>query len=673
MLIWALAQAAIAAVPAGASVQEGVVSYSPAFFAALNPNNAEDMLGRIPGFSLDTGSSVRGFEGAAGNVLIDGHRPSSKNDNLDQILTRIPASKVERIDVIRGGAPGIDMQGKTVIANVVLKKGGSTRGLLSMSNYRLTDGRYFINNLRAEASGGFGDTTWEVGARGGSGPDDAVSTGKSVLIHADGSPTEAALLDSKGLDMYGSATGSGETSVLGGRLRLNGMWSKEKFKEPETDTVITPDPEIRQFGFTQYTTNTEIGGRFTRPFGLSTDLEIVGLRTTQDRTTNSNSLIDGSASVFVNSQASSEAIGRGVVKHRFGATLSGEAGAEYALNKLGSHTSYVIDGVDQVIPAADVQVQEKRAEAFVKATWRASAAWTVDGALRYETSDISSAGDVILSKQLQYAKPRLAVTWQASSWTQVRLRFEREVGQLDFGAFVASSSLASGVGISAGNPDLNPQQDWVEEIAIEQRVWKAASVLLTLRHYAISDVVDRGPVFASDGTVFDTPTNIGSGTQDEVHIDATLPFDALGWKGGMIKGGVTRRWSEVTDPTTHQTREISGVHPIDWSVSFTQDLPAQKLNAGVDLYGQFRRTYYRFNLIETVKLQTYVRPFLEWKPNALWSLRFELPIVTAPNVRYRDTLQLFNGLRRPGVTPDVQDRQFHFPAGFYFRLQRNFG
>src|SRR5580765_8060371 len=137
MLIWALAQAAAVAAPAGASVEQGVVSYRPEFFAALNPNNAEDMLGRIPGFSLDTGSSVRGFEGAAGNVLIDGLRPSSKSDSIDQILSRIPASKVERIDVIRGGAPGIDMQGKTVIANVITKKGDATRGLLSISNYRL--------------------------------------------------------------------------------------------------------------------------------------------------------------------------------------------------------------------------------------------------------------------------------------------------------------------------------------------------------------------------------------------------------------------------------------------------------------------------------------------------------------------------------------------------------
>ncbi len=66
--------------------------------------------------------SVRGFAGAAGNVLIDGQRPTIKTDSLSRHPGRITIDQVERIDLIRGGAPGIDMQGRTVIANVIRKK-----------------------------------------------------------------------------------------------------------------------------------------------------------------------------------------------------------------------------------------------------------------------------------------------------------------------------------------------------------------------------------------------------------------------------------------------------------------------------------------------------------------------------------------------------------------------
>ena len=55
------------------------------------------MIERLPGFVFDDGSSVRGFEGAAGNVLIDGQLPTSKTDDLESVLRRIPASQVAHV------------------------------------------------------------------------------------------------------------------------------------------------------------------------------------------------------------------------------------------------------------------------------------------------------------------------------------------------------------------------------------------------------------------------------------------------------------------------------------------------------------------------------------------------------------------------------------------------
>ena len=89
------------------------------------------MIGRLPGFTFDDGNTARGFAGTAGNVLIYGGRPTSKTDDLQSILNCIPASDVERIELIRGGAPGIDMQGQIVVARVIRKKGSSTVGALS--------------------------------------------------------------------------------------------------------------------------------------------------------------------------------------------------------------------------------------------------------------------------------------------------------------------------------------------------------------------------------------------------------------------------------------------------------------------------------------------------------------------------------------------------------------
>jgi hypothetical protein len=60
-------------------------------------------------------------------VLINSKRPTSKTEPLGDVLGRIPVAAVERIEVINGGASGIDMQGYPTIANVVLadRSGGS--------------------------------------------------------------------------------------------------------------------------------------------------------------------------------------------------------------------------------------------------------------------------------------------------------------------------------------------------------------------------------------------------------------------------------------------------------------------------------------------------------------------------------------------------------------------
>ncbi|HEX3888947.1 MAG TPA: TonB-dependent receptor plug domain-containing protein [Phenylobacterium sp.] len=679
VLAQAAAPAAVAAAPAPRP--QGVISYPAAYFAAANTSNALDMVNRLPDFTLNTGDAVRGFEGAAGNVLIDGPRPAAKSDPLDSILQRIPISNVERIDVIRGGAPGIDMQGQTVIANVIRKKDSNVRGLVAVGNQHINDGRN-LAGVRMEASGGLpGGRSWEFATHPGAGPDDGEGPGHNTIRFADGSAPFLATLRAKGTDVQGVATAAFETPLAGGRLRINGRINQDKFREPETDFITSPGPDLEHFGFVQKNADTEAGGRFTRDFASSTNLEIVALRNTHHRSTDSNTF-DADPSVtgndassdFFNDRHSTEAILRGVVKQRLGAKLSLEAGTEEADNTLDSRTRFIENRVGQFVPAANVQVEEKRNESFLKLAWNPISTLNIDAALHYESSDISSKGDVVLAKSLQFAKPRLAIAWTPVHATQLRFRVEKVVGQLNFDDFVASSNLTNSVGVTAGNPNLNPEQDWVVEGEVEQQLWTGSSVVLTARHFKITDAQDRGPVFAPDGTVFDQPTNIGAGTKDELAAVATLRFDTFGWKGAMLKGDVTRRYSQVTDPTTGQNREISDLLPIDWDLSFSQDLTARHATVGVDLFGGWRRRSYRFNFIETVKIKTYVRPFFEWKPRPDLSVRIEVPLATHPQVRLRDEVLIFNGPRAIGAMPSaVQERTFTFPRSWYIRLLKTFG
>src|SRR4051794_31047746 len=74
-LLWCTAAGAQTQGPGGRTL------YEIAFFKPFSPSNALEVVQRVPGFSLDAGNTdVRGFGGAAGNVVINGQRPSSKAD-----------------------------------------------------------------------------------------------------------------------------------------------------------------------------------------------------------------------------------------------------------------------------------------------------------------------------------------------------------------------------------------------------------------------------------------------------------------------------------------------------------------------------------------------------------------------------------------------------------------
>ena len=94
-------------------------SYPARYFERFHPNSALDMVRRLPGFTFQPGDPIlRGMAESAGNVVIDGKRIADKTFKLEDVLDRIPASQVDRIELIRGGAPGIDMLGQPVVANI---------------------------------------------------------------------------------------------------------------------------------------------------------------------------------------------------------------------------------------------------------------------------------------------------------------------------------------------------------------------------------------------------------------------------------------------------------------------------------------------------------------------------------------------------------------------------
>src|SRR5205085_7553332 len=81
-----------------------------------------------------------GFAAAAGNVVINGARPSSKADTLESTLSRIPARQVSKVEVGPGDLYGADYSSKSQVLNIILSAQGGLDGNVTGSIRRLYTG-----------------------------------------------------------------------------------------------------------------------------------------------------------------------------------------------------------------------------------------------------------------------------------------------------------------------------------------------------------------------------------------------------------------------------------------------------------------------------------------------------------------------------------------------------
>ena len=646
----------------------GVTSYPAAFFAAAQPNTAADMIARLPGFVFDPGDSVRGFAGAAGNVLIDGTRPTSKTDDLNSILRRIPAARVDHIDLIRGGAPGIDMQGKTVMANVVRKTGAATTGVIALSDdWVSSDGRH-KPGARLEWTHQAGGVSIEGSFVAAGFSDDGAGVGPEVTTAPNGAPISTTHDDTKGGGFELVGTGAFTAPLWGGLFRANTQMSLQEYTFNERDQDVSSlsiQPTLDHQH--QNREQGELGLTYDKVFGAKLTTETLFIQQLQGEDYLEPFSEIGETDRYREQHSNGESILRSTATYNWSDSLTLSAGAEGDYNWLNSHTTYISNGAAVALPAADVQVTEERGEVFAKGTWVINPRFTLEAGLRVEGSIIGSTGDVVFNKTLTYPKPRIVLTWSPDAADQFRFRVEEEVGQLDFNNFVAVTSLTTGQ-IFTGNPNLSPQQALVYEAAYERRFWNTGDLTFTYRHSNLTDVIDRAPVVTTTGD-YDDPANIGGGTKDEYIAALTLPIDRLGIAGAQIKANVTWRSSRVTDPTTGLERPLGALRPREGQIEFTQDLPRWKLTWGATYDLGWRQAYYSFDEVEVDNFRQYGTLFAEYRPKPDLGFRVELNDIGAD---FRRTLEIYPDLRSDTPLQEIDIRSLYFGPSVHFRVRRTF-
>lgn len=594
--------------------------FLPEFFAAQRPNTALDMASRVPGFTVVNGDGSRGFEGSVGNVLVNGARSPSKTETASTLLSRIPASQVERVELIRGGAAGIDMQGFGLVVNVVTKATASRQSTLTTSAI-LFDGGSDMYGAIYQFTAQAGETSWGVTLTDDTAVEDSNGAGSAVRRSSTGAVLQREAYFDDRAGGGSSIQGNLRAPAFRGRVEVTGRYGSDDSHDVSLQTA----PAVRRENLYE---EDELGGDFglifTRGMGLRSSFESRFIHEFAEFETLSTARthvagVDDPEQRFSSEGRSAETILRALVKHDYATDVALEFGGEVAFNRLETDQAFTIGGISVPLPSASVTVSELRGEAFGKGVWRASPTLSLEGGVRLEASTIRQTGDAAQEKTFVFPKPRMLAIWSPSPEHQFRFRVERDVGQLDFADFAASSDLDDD-NVLGGNVDLEPEQRWIVETAYERRFWDDGVVSLTYRHDEIDDAIDVIPLEGGLSAV----GNIGHATLDQLIANIAVPLDRIGFSGGRVGFRNTWNHTRVDDPTTGERRALSGIRPSQATFIVGQDIASWKLQWGAVYVAKISRTDYGPDQINSFRGVSYIEMYTEYRPTPTLALRAQL-------------------------------------------------
>jgi len=594
-----------------------VTSYPPSFFAEFRPNTAMDMINRLPGFSFEGGSGARGFAGTAGNVLIDGARPPSRSDSLSEVLGRVPASAVARIDIVRGGTGGIDMQGRSVVANVIRKPGGGITGAVTGGLNVALNGHaspYATTQVQRQANGRLVEGSLAV-YRNMNG-----NEGLRYRINPDGSVREY-LAGTNGYDSWRyEAAGAFETTVLGGKFRLNASANMQVNDNRDQGRFTVPLGDEFSLSGNERIAG-EAGLRYSRNI-LGAEFEGVLFQSRSHNESESESVRRAFTNGNLGADDGGETIGSVSVRLPKWGNWAFETGGETAFNFTETVSARTLNGAPFGLAGDASRVEELRSEIFGTATWTPTGQLSVESAVRYETSTITATSNAGGSeKSLEYVKPRMNVSWTPKSGHQFNLRVERFVDQLSFGAFASSVSFNSSLDTSVigiGNLDLEPEQSWIYDLRYERRWGGQNSIVAQIVWRDIENQLTRAivpaPTLADPARVAEITKNGEAAWRSQVNLSANLELDRWGIPGGLLNLSVNIRDSETIDGVTGLPRKQGGETPFSWNSSFSQNIQRLNLRWSISLEGDTENVNFQPRSISVNQGEYSLRANFSWKP-----------------------------------------------------------
>ncbi len=633
--------------------------YTPADFARYAPNNANDMLAQVPGFSIRESEQMRGLGQATGNVLFNGQRPSTKSDSLYTLLSRIPAATVERIEILDGASldiPGLSGQ----VANIVYQADGISGQFSWKPEFRVHYADPLFTRGDVSVSGRRGSFEYELGLNNDNANRSAAG-GPTLVYDGLGQVIER---------WEDSLTSNYDSPKLSGRLTWNGPNASiahvnahyqriYSHYDEEGDRFSPGLPDrLRTVTERNDTWNYELGGDYEFALGPGR-LKAIGLRRFSHEPYLQEVIVGFADNVpavgdrFTQTGDLGETIGRA----EYGWNMLGgdwQLSAEAAFNTLDNVAGLFTldpsgDFVEVPFPGGTGGVSEDRYEGLLSFGRPITSRLSFQIVAGAENSTISQTGAGGLTRTFFRPKGSLTLAWQPSSDFDISVKLRRRVLQLSFYDFLARAFLDDD-NANAGNADLRPQQDWSFEGEANKKLGPWGSTQLRLIYRDVEDYVDIVPVGSGESV-----GNIPQSWAAAIVWTSTFNLDPAGLRGVKLETNVLFQKSRLRDPFTGGYRQWSGFTDTQITLALRHDVPDTDWAWGAGANYAHIQPYYRSNSVDRIwEGPIFASAFVEHKDVLGLTVRGQIGnILNARSRRYRI---LYDGLRGETPIQTIEDR-----------------
>ena len=603
-----------AVAPAPASKPAGQKRvYLPADFARFAPKTAYDMLAQVPGFSIRSADQERGLGQASENVLINGQRIANKSGGAIDQLQRVPASNVERIEIVEAASLGIaGLTGQ--VANVIVKAVQKASGQFEYNpNWRAHFAKPALFAGSVSYSGKSGPLDYTISVQDD--PGRGALGGPIYIFDKDG------VLVERRREIYHSEYDTAKTqlklgydgpgSSLGNLTLAYVPYWNPGIQNDRRLIIATGEERARDISTHLNGYYADISGDYEFALGPGR-LKLIGLHHWEHEPLRQDLFFrflttgeDTQGTRFIRDTHLSETIGRGEYSWKSGKN-DWQVSLERAFNSLDQKGSlFELNSEGEFVPqefeGGSGKVTEVRYEGIATLSRPLTSNLDLQVAAGGEISHLDRVDDDLPARKFFRPKGSVTLGWRPSPGWDASLKLRRRVGQISFYDFLAQPKLAEDRE-NAGNPELVPPQSWELETEVARDLGRWGKTRLNVHYYRVEDIVDFIPIGDNQEGVGNLPRANRFGFEST----STINMDPIGWTGAKFDINFGYEHTSVKDPLTHALRPISGVRSRWGSIQVRHDIPHTQL--AWSAYIQYN--YYTRNFLLTETSRTLDLPWL---------------------------------------------------------------